>query len=38
VMRDLEAGIFERLDQEAAHIVVIFGEENLVHGGQIVGS
>ena len=28
-----KAGVLQRLDQEAAHVVVVFGEEDLVHGG-----
>jgi hypothetical protein len=31
--RDLKTGVFQRLDQEAAHVVVVFGEEDFVHGG-----
>jgi hypothetical protein len=30
---DLKTGIFQRLDQKAAHVVVVFGEEDLMHGG-----
>jgi uncharacterized protein (UPF0218 family) len=30
--RDLKTGVFQRLDQEPAHVVVVFGEEDLVHG------
>jgi hypothetical protein len=30
--RDLKTGIFQRLDQEPAHVVVVFGKEDLVHG------
>jgi hypothetical protein len=33
--RDLKTGVFQRLDQEAAHVVVVFGEEDLVHGGVV---
>ena len=32
--RDLKPRVFQCLDQEAAHVVVVFGEEDLVHGGQ----
>jgi hypothetical protein len=28
----LETGVFQRLYQEAAHVVIIFGKEDLVHG------
>ena len=32
--RDLKTGVFQRLDQKTAHIVVIFGKEDFMHGGR----
>jgi hypothetical protein len=30
--RDLKTGVFQRLDQETAHVVVVFGEQDFGHG------
>ena len=29
----MKTGVFQRLDQEAAHVVVVLGEEDFMHGG-----
>ncbi|MEY9461086.1 hypothetical protein ABH973_001499 [Bradyrhizobium ottawaense] len=30
--RDLKTGVFQRLDQETAHVVVVFSEQDFWHG------
>jgi hypothetical protein len=34
--RNHKAGVFQRFHQETAHVVVVFGEENLGHGGHVL--
>jgi hypothetical protein len=36
--RYVKTGVFQRLDQEAAHIVVVFGEEDFMHDAKAVES
>ncbi|MGY3470756.1 hypothetical protein ACVW0I_007627 [Bradyrhizobium sp. LM6.11] len=35
VGRDLKTGVFQRLDQETAHVVVVFGEQDFWHGWNV---